>query len=537
MDEPTLPKGYIRGVLARECAFPNGDRVLAMEVHPDCPHRRRRRARRAMLNHALERLGSWQHLPAGEGFVMTFSDQGVPRHFPAEEPDPAVIEALADGLRPTDSGNADRLLVFASERLRFVHAWGKFVVWDEGRWVIDFGSVLATEMATEAVHRMFRTAIDRPPQERDAMLKWAKASESKSAIQAMTVLVRGRPGMLVDHERFDADPCLLNVRNGTVDLRTGELRPHNPEDLLTMQAPVLYDATATAPLWDECLRTWQPDPQMRWYLQRMIGSGATGFPVELLLINHGQGANGKSKCFGAVTSTLGPYAVIPHKSLLVATRYEEHQTVVASLFRKRLLLAAETEVGASLNETQVKNLTGGDRLRARRMREDEWEFNPTWTAFLHTNHRPQVRSSDEGIWRRLRLVPWEVTIPSDQRDLHLAAKLAKESSGILNWIIAGAVAWLGGDREEPEQVEAATKRYRYEEDHIGRFIADCCVVDRSLTVLAAALGAEYSRWCEANGEADLGPRTLGLALGARGFEQFRPGGQRGWKGLTLKANR
>ena len=185
-----------------------------------------------------------------------------------------------------------------------------------------------------------------------------------------------------------------------------------------------YDPKAVAPLWDKCLQKWQPDAEVLDYLQTRTGAGATGIPTETVDIDYGEGGNGKSKFHGAVQHVLGPYATVPHKSLLVAGRYEQHPTVIAKLFRKRLAVASETSAAEALNEEQVKNLTGGDRLEGRRMREDPWEFWPTHTLVMFSNHKPAVRGRDEGIWRRLRLVPWEVTIPAKDRDEHLLAKLA-----------------------------------------------------------------------------------------------------------------
>jgi putative DNA primase/helicase len=359
------------------------------------------------------------------------------------------VMALPDGFRPTDVGNASRLVASSDGRLRYVHAWAKWLVYDAGRWNIDTGDALVTEHAKQVARRLFHVAADLARDERRAVLRFAAKCETAASIANMLRLARGVPGVLVDHHDLDADPWLLNVQNGTIELRTGALRDHDPDDLLTMQAPVIYDPAATAPLWTACLETWQPDPDVRGFLQRAIGSAVTGHPVEHLFANVGTGANGKSKCFATVSAVLGPFAVIPHKSLIVASKHEGHPTHVASLFRARMLVAPETSQDDRLDEEMVKNLTGGDQLRARRMREDEWTFAPTHTTFMHTNHRPRIRGVDEGIWRRLRLIPWSVTIPLGERDEHLADKLLMERSGILNWIVAGALAWQERGLAEP----------------------------------------------------------------------------------------
>jgi putative DNA primase/helicase len=312
------------------------------------------------------------------------------------------------------------------------------------------------------------------PDEAKLIWAWALKSDTSGAIAAMIRMARGVPGLLVNHEDLDADPWLLNVENGTVDLRTGELRAHDPADLCTLQAPVAYDRHAASPLWKACVQCWQPDFDVRCYLQMRAGAGATGIPTETVDVDYGHGGNGKSKFHGAVQYVLGPYATVPHKSLLVAGRFEQHATVIADLFRKRLAVASETKAAEALDDEQVKNLTGGDRLKGRRMREDPWEFWPTHTLIMFSNHKPTVRGRDEGIWRRLRLVPWAVTIAEGKRDEGLALKLAAEAPGILRWIVDGARRFhhAGAKLNPPAAVRVATDQYRQDEDIIGRFIRE-----------------------------------------------------------------
>jgi putative DNA primase/helicase len=368
------------------------------------------------------------------------------------------------------------------------------------------------------------------------MWKWAKRSEAAPSITNMVRLTRGMPGVVTGHRDLDAHPWLLNVINGTINLKNGALLAHDPEHLLTKQAPVIYDPNATAPLWEECLQRWQPDPAVRSYLQRLIGSAATGHPVEEVSINIGGGNNGKGKFYGAVAGVLGTdYVVVPHKSLLVAQRHEQHDTVKADLFGARMALAAETEAGDRLDEAKVKELTGGDQLAARRMHEDPWQFMPSHTLILHTNYRPRIRGGDEGIWRRVRLVPWNVTIPAKERDKFLAAKLAKEASGILNWIIAGCTAWQTEGLNPPASVTEATAAYRHEEDHLGRFLADTCTIGAGLAVTAKALRDAYEKWCADTGETPWTAKAVGAQLDAKGYDSIQVGHAktRTWKGLGL----
>jgi putative DNA primase/helicase len=229
-----------------------------------------------------------------------------------------------------------------------------------------------------------------------------------------------------------------------------------------------------------------------------MGAGVTGKPTETLSIHFGGGGNGKSKFFGAIASVVGPYAVEPHRSLIVATRHEQHETVVAELFRRRLAVMGETSGGARLDDASVKNLTGGDRLRARRMREDRWSFGPTHTLAMFSNHRPTITGADEGIWRRVRLVPWTVTIPEAERDEDLASKLAEEAEGILAWCVEGARRFLADGFDPPDSIRVATDDYRNEEDTVSQFFEEAGIIFESYGE-AHGLSEVHELWCDDHG--------------------------------------
>lgn len=446
--------------------------------------------------------------------------------------------ALADGHRATDVGNADRLAAFLDGRGRYVHAWRKWAVYSNGRWNVDAGEALITEHAKMVARTMFSTAAELAGHDRDELWKWAIRTEGADKIARMIRLTRGIAGVLIEHTELDQHPWLLNVVNGTIDLRTGELLPHDPGHLLSKQAPVIFDPKAEAPLWHQCLERWQPAPDVRGYLQLLIGSAAAGRHVEHLFVNFGTGANGKGKFFGAVAAVLGPdYCIVPHKSLLISQRHEQHDTVKARLFGARMAVAAETDAGDKLDEAKVKELTGGDLLEARRMHEDPWQFAPSHTMFVHTNYRPRIRGGDEGIWRRVRLIPWNVTIPQAEWDTGLADKLHAEASGILNWIVAGAQQWHEHGFDVPDVITDATRDYRDDEDHVGRFLADCCDTGDDLAVPAKALREVYERWCMDVGETPWNAKNVGAQLSARGLSSARTGKARThtWIGVDIAA--
>lgn len=453
---------------------------------------------------------------------------------PAKRKRAIPVTKLADGYTADDVGNADRLVALVGDVCRWVDRWHRWAVYDAGRWIEDAKGARMAELAAGVSVALFELADVLEDSEAVAEVRaWAYKCRSAGAITRMVELARGK--LLVDHEAFDCQPYLFNVRNGTLDLRTGELLAHDPDHLLTKLAPVDWVPDAAAPLWEQCLERWHPHGTVRAFLQLAAGSALTGRHVELLIINVGSGANGKSKFYRAMSDVLGPYYVTPHKSLLVEKRFEEHQTVVASLFGARMVVAAETAEGDRLNEAQIKNLTGGDRLSARRMREDEWSFSPTWTAFMHTNHRPRLRGDDDAIWRRVRLVEWETVIPETERDPDLSAKLQREAAGILRWLVEGAQVYLEAGLPEPPEVVAATADYRVAQDVIGRFLADECVIDPKAVVTKAGLFDAYVTWCKATGERAWTAKTFGQAIAGRGFDEYRSEKARSWLGIGLLA--
>jgi putative DNA primase/helicase len=443
-----------------------------------------------------------------------------------------------DGLARDDAANAERLLAVADGNLRYAHAWGKFLVYRDGVWHIDVEDALTMEIA-KGVAVEFKKGVPPYNPTDDYSLRehnWAKYTASTNGVRQMMTQARGVEGIVLDHEQLETNGYLFNCVNGTFDfsgVRDGEpltFRKHDQADLLIMQSPVRYDSDAKCPTWDKCLETWQPDPDVRRYLQMRAGACALGLFTEFLDIDYGNGGNGKSKFHGAIQHVLGPYAIVPHKSLLMSRRgWSEHDTVYADLFRKRCAVATETQSGDSLNEESIKYLTGGDRIKGRRMREDPWEFWPTHTVILWTNFPPVIKGTDEGIWRRVHLVKWNTTIPADQVDDQLAEKLADEAPGILRWIMIGAMLYLQDGWIVPDVIQADTDKYREEEDVLGRFVRECVEVtkDEADSLYFDDLQKTADSWCDEAGVPTFSPKQLADVLEAIGA----------WKGQRVRVNR
>lgn len=435
----------------------------------------------------------------------------------------------------TELGYARRLIHVYGDQLRYVPPWRRWLVWDGTRWAQDttgqaarWAKVIARRLTTDA------HAITDPVRRRAAVAV-ARRGESSAGVSGALTLASTEQQIAVVPEQLDADPFLLNCRNGTLDLRTGQLRQHDPADLLTKVTGAEYRPGADGSTWSAFLERVHPDQAMRRYLARLFGHVLEGRVVEHVLpILQGDGANGKGTFVAAVLAALGDYGDAADPELLTARTFDAHPTGVADLFGLRLAVLHEGDAGRRLAEGTVKRLTGGDRVKARRMREDFWHFDPSHTFVMLTNHRPLVNGTDEGIWRRLRLVPWDVVIPAEERDEHLGDRLALETDAVLAWLVAGYREWRQHGLADPDRVTAATAEYRTESDALGRFLDEECVTSRAVSVQSSQLFAAWHAWCTAEGEMPGTNKGFTTALQNRGFDTKRTNVGAVWEGVALR---
>jgi putative DNA primase/helicase len=404
----------------------------------------------------------------------------------------------------TDYGNAERLVALHGHNVRYCHPWKKWLIWDGNRWVVDETGA-AVRLAKQTIRRIYGQAEDETDSAiRQEMVEWALQSERAARLDAILTLAQSEPGVPIVSDDLDQDPWLLCVENGTLDLRTGELRDHDRADLITKLAPVKYlpSCEAECPMWHKFLDDiFAGNEGVKGFVQRLVGYALTGLDREHILpIFHGVGANGKSTFVGTIAGLLGSsYSTKAPRDLLTVNRNESHPTGLAGLFGKRLVVASETDDSCRLSEALIKDLTGGELVKARRMREDFWEFKPTHTLILSTNHKPTVRGTDHAIWRRLLLVPFNVIISKAKQDKALSEKLRQEWSGILQWAVQGCLEWQRIGLDEPEEVLVATKEYRSEEDVLGPFFKERCMQGQGHVVRACKLHEAYKRWAEKEG--------------------------------------
>jgi putative DNA primase/helicase len=453
------------------------------------------------------------------------------------QPEAEVVQMPArvrGGYRADDVGNARRLVDRHGHDLRYVFPWSRWLVWDGRRWVADdTGEV--ERRAKETLDQLLADAIELEGDDRGKVLKHVIASERAPRLRGMIDLARSEPGIAVLPEQLDTNPWLLNAANGTVDLRSGELKPHARDNLITKLAPVTFEATATAPTWQAFLERIVPDRDVHKWLKRFFGYCLTGDTSEQIFpVFHGGGGNGKSTLVKPFQELLGDYAQQAPVETFMERRGESIPNDIARLRGARLVVASETSEGRRLNVALIKQMTGGDRLTGRFMRSEYFEFTPTFKPLLLTNNKPAVSSQDHATWRRVKLVPFNETIADDERILGYDEKLLRELPGILNWAIAGAIAWQVDGLDTPSAIDDATAEYKTESDPIGRFVDEACNRRAGGTTTKADLYNAYERWCHDNGEKPQTQTAVGKRLKQLGVQEHRTKSGRFWVGIELE---
>jgi putative DNA primase/helicase len=446
----------------------------------------------------------------------------------------------ADENLTEDKAHASELTRRLKGQYRYIWQWKRWYGWDGRVWAEVPVERVALH-ASEVLRALYAERLGET-NDKHEMAHWAKLAQQTCRIDSMLRALRflgASDGFMTETSDLDADLWLLNLENGILDLRTRTLRPHAPEALMTKLAPVRYDPSAEAPLWREHTRYFLPSDSIRRQVQRDLGTALVGAHLEESLpIWYGKGGNGKTTTMLVVMELLGDYAKSAAPGLLLQKKYEAHPTEIADLRGARIVTSVEPDEGLRLNASKVKELTGGERRKARYMRADFFEYEPTDTIFLIANHRPQVWDMSEGIWRRLRLVPWEQEVEKHkQRDQsEVVAELVAEGSGVLNWLLDGLADRMADRSWVAPEVLAATEDYRDDEDPIAPFLFECCVLKSHCTVAIAELYEAYTKWCARTGTSPMGKRTFGNVLRAKGLDTRKGAkGVREWSGIGLGA--
>lgn len=462
-----------------------------------------------------------------EGFdVATFLTHGprLQMHDVADDVDPVVSSDESVW------GTEDALALSFTRRYhrdwRYVAAWGRWLVWDGQRWRTE--DTLAATDLIRSVCRQTAVRADNP--------KIAAKLASASTVGGVERLARADRRHAATTDEWDADPWLLNTPGGVVDLKTGRMRPHDRADRMTK----ITTATPSGdcPTWKQFIdEVTGGDKELQAYLQRMVGYALTGSTQEhALFFLYGTGANGKSVFVNTLATILGDYATNAPMDTFMETRTDRHPTDMAGLRGARFVAAIETEQGKRWAESKLKNLTGGDKIAARFMRQDFFEFFPQFKLFVAGNHKPAIRNIDEAMKRRLHLIPFTITVPPERRDKNLQHKLLAERDGILAWAVQGCLDWQRHGRlDPPQRVVDATEEYFEAEDALGRWLDERCVRTPNAKSLTAELFSDWKQWADAAGEFTGSQKRFADLLLNRGLDKWRNGmGLRGFQGIGLK---
>lgn len=439
----------------------------------------------------------------------------------------------------TDLGNAERFADMFKGQVKYCSHFGRWLIWDGRRWSMDeTGQIM--KYAKKCVRSMYGEAgkID-DSDERKALLKHAQKSESLARMIAITTLSQHMMAITVDE--LDSDKWLLNVLNGTIDLRTAELKPHDPADNITKLAPINYNPHAKCNVFTEFVcGVFAENENIIQFVQRFLGYCLTGDTREQkFMIAWGNGQNGKGTLLNLILDILGDYAETTPADTIMAKRSEGIPNDIARLRGARYVLASETQKGRRMNEALVKQMTGQDRMAARFLHQEFFEFWPQFKIVLLTNDRPPASGDDPALWRRIMLTPFTQKFEGAKCDNTLRDRLRDpdEMAGVFRWLIDGCLAWQKDGLQPPDEVIQATTEYRNENDIIGDWLEECCVIGTEYGAKIADLYKSFEEWSLKNGEKHFfNKNKFSQGLSLRGFSKYRgTGGVRCMHGLGLLA--
>lgn len=437
----------------------------------------------------------------------------------------------------TDLGNAERLIRRYGDILRYCYERKRWLVWTGKVWEWDAGNRVAA-LAKLAVRNIYHEAGDESDEKkRKEIASHAAKSESDPRLTGMINLAQSEPGIPIKLTDLDTNHWLFNCLNGTIDLRSGKLLPHRKEDLITVLVPIEYNPDAKCSLWTQFLdRVTGNNIELISYLKRAVGYSLTGDTrSQTMFFLYGLGSNGKSTFITTIRKLTGSYGTKANTSLFMTKDKNSGgpSEDLANLQGKRFVMASEIEDGRRLAVVLIKEMTGGEAIRADRKYEHEIEFQPVHKIWLVGNHKPVITDTTLSIWRRVKLIPFTVTIPNKEMDPDLPTKLESELSGILSWAVRGCLEWQKYGLQEPKAVTNATSDYRHEQDILGDFIDDCCMLLPTAAVPKHELKETYETWCNSTGSQPASQKTFRARLIERGITEGKSGGTRYWKGIAL----
>jgi putative DNA primase/helicase len=440
----------------------------------------------------------------------------------------------------TDLGNAERLMSKYGQDLLYCYERKSWLLWNGVNWKMDAGSEIQ-RIAQKTVRAIYAEAANEDDDDkRKKLWLWAKDSESNARQNAM--IDQAQPFAAIPLAKLDSNTWLFNCLNGTVNLKTGELLPHDRKDHITIVSPVNYDPKAESRNWNNFLdKITACNTNLITYLQRCAGYTLTGDTSEqILFFCHGAGQNGKSTFMNALMEIMSPYAAQVDNEMFMSSFKSGkagHSEDIANLAGKRLVVATEIEEDRRLATAKIKQLTGGERVRASHKYEHEFEYDVTYKLWFNGNHKPNIMDTTHSIWRRVKLIPFTVTIPKSEQDKKLNLKLRQDYPAILAWAVKGCLEWQQNGLSEPMEVANAVDQYKQEQDILGDFIktrcylspqdADCCISNKEFY-------DGYITWCKDNSMEPVTARTFTKRVKEKEFvKRFESHGQIKWRFIRL----
>ncbi len=446
-----------------------------------------------------------------------------------------------DSLPPrfTEDNAAELFTGRYADTLRYVAAWGKWMEWDGTRWkedkilrVFDLVRKICREIQDEALRDPILTAAQK--------IRVVGAYGAGKTIASVEKILRSDPLHASRAEDWDKDPWMLNTPGGVVDLNTGLLRPCVQDDYMTKSTSVSPAKDASCPSWHAFLDSSLGENaiELKLFLQRMCGYALTGSIKEhALFFIYGTGGNGKGTFLGVIQGIMADYAQVAGMDVFIEQHGSRHPTEIASLMGSRLVTAQETQEGKRWAEARIKAMTGGDLIRARYMRMDEFTFAPQFKLVIAGNHKPGLRNVDEAIKRRMNLIPFTVTIAPKDRDKELPNKLTAEAPQILKWMIEGCQDWLKYGLQQPDCVKVATDQYLEDQDVLHEWIESECSVNPNKKGSSTLLYENYKAFSERANEYVMPSKAWAEKLESRGFPKRKSHGVKVVEGLDLKPKR
>ena len=443
----------------------------------------------------------------------------------------------AGELQFTDRTNKILFLKVYGDTIRYCYSLKKFLVWNGTCWEFDNDGIVQ-QMVFNFSPKMFRAGLFMDDEQMQMEFeKSVLRFESYPRMMYLYNYLKSANEISVKPTELDLNKYLFNAEKNTINLKTGESKEPEQKDLITKKSLFVYDKNAKCPTWEMFLmQIFNNDLDLIHFVQKALGYTLSGdISEQCMFILFGSGSNGKSTLLNVIQNLFGDYAVSTITDTFMKKNSEQTNDL-ARLKNTRLVIASEAEENKPMSESLIKQITGGDKITARFLYGEYFEFLPTFKIFMATNHKPKISGGDNGIWRRIKLIPFTVSIPEEKRDKHLQEKLLEENAGILNWLLESYRMWEKEGLKEPDAVREANDEYRFDMDIVQNFITECLDIDASLNerLLNADLYNTFTKWCEKSNETILSQRKFTSKMKEKNYNQFPSNGSRWWLGLSVK---